>query len=301
MNTRRAALLLLVLAAFCLAAGCSTDTGSPGGSPLPPGETDTATVTRTIDGDTVHLSFSDGRTETLRILGIDTPEMTLEGNDPGKFSGITDLEYLSIWGEEAAAYTNEKLTGKVVTISYDPAAGSRDTYGRLLATIILPDGTNHGEDLIRQGLARVFTPETFALKDHYLSAQEEAMDARRGVWSGGEPDGTGTGQVVIASVHYNAAGDDAANLNDEYLTIRNRGTTVADLTSWQISDADSFSYPMPPVALPPGGAIRIHAGNGTPSAGELYMDLDGPVLNNDGDTVTLLDREGTVVSTYSWA
>ena len=140
MNTRRAALLLLVLAAFCLAAGCSTDTGSPGGSPLPRGETDTATVTRTIDGDTVHLSFSDGRTETLRILGIDTPEMTLEGNDPGKFSGITDLEYLSIWGEEAAAYTNEKLTGKVVTISYDPAAGSRDTYGRLLATIILPDG-----------------------------------------------------------------------------------------------------------------------------------------------------------------
>jgi len=37
---------------------------------------------------------------------------------------------------------------------------------------------------------------------------------------------------VIASVHYNAAGDDAANLNnDEYLTISNRGTNVADLTS----------------------------------------------------------------------
>jgi len=55
---------------------------------------------------------------------------------------------------------------------------------------------------------------------------------------------------------------------------------------------------MPPVALSPGGAIRIHTG--TPSAGELYMDLESPVLNNDGDTVTLLDREGTVVSTFSW-
>jgi micrococcal nuclease len=146
----------------------------------------------------------------------------------------------------------------------------------------------------------VFTPETFALKDHYLSVQEEAMDSRRGVWSGSEPDGNGTGQVAIASVHYNAAGDDAANLNDEYITIRNPGTTAADLTSWQISDSDSFSFPVPPVSLSPGEFIRIHAGNGTSSAGELYMDLDGPVLNNDWDSVTLLDREGTVVSTYSW-
>ncbi|HNY88965.1 MAG TPA: thermonuclease family protein, partial [Methanoregulaceae archaeon] len=153
MNTSRSAFLLLVLAACCLIAGCSTDTGFPGGSPLPAGQSETATVTRTIDGDTVYLSFPDGRAETLRILGIDTPEMTPEGNDPGKFRGITDPEFLSIWGEEAASYTNEKLTGKIVTISYDPAAGSRDTYGRLLATVILPDGTNHGEDLIRQGLA----------------------------------------------------------------------------------------------------------------------------------------------------
>ncbi len=301
MNTSRSAfLILIVLAASCLVAGCSTDTGSTEESRLPPGQSETATVTRTIDGDTVSLSFPEGRTETLRILGIDTPEVTPEGNDPGKFRGITDPEFLSIWGEEAASYTRERLDGKVVTISCDPAAGSHDTYGRLLATVILPDGTNHGEDLVRRGLARVFTPETFTLKDHYLSIQEEAMGAQRGVWSGREPDGAGTGQVMIASVHYNAAGDDALNLNDEYLTIRNRGTTNVDLTAWQIRDSDSFSYTIPPASLSPGGIIRIHVGNGTASAGELYMDLDGPVLNNDGDSVTLIDREGTVVSSFSW-
>ena len=57
---------------------------------------------------------------------------------------------------------------------------------------------------------------------------------------------------------------------------------------------------MPPASLSPGGVIRIHAGNGTASAEEIYMDFDVPVLNNERDTVTLLDREGTVVSSFSW-
>lgn len=301
MNSSRAAfLILLVLTAFCLLAGCSTDTGSTKGSTIPAGQSETATVTRTVDGDTVHLFFSDGRTGTLRILGIDTPEVTPEGNDPGKFKGITDLEYLSLWGEEAASYTREKLNGKEVTIYYDPAAGSRDTYGRLLATVILPDGTNHGEDLIRRGLARVFTPETFALKDHYLSVQDEAMGARSGIWSSVAPGMDGAGQVAIVSVHYNAAGDDAANLNDEYITIRNGGTVPADLTSWHISDSDSFSYTLPAGTLSPGDVMRIHVGDGTASTGEFFMGLDTPVLNNDGDSVTLIDREGTVVSSFTW-
>ena len=62
-----------------------------------------ATVAGTIDGDTIRLAYPDGTRETLRILGIDTPEVTPEGNDPRKFEGVTDLSYLSLWGEEAAS------------------------------------------------------------------------------------------------------------------------------------------------------------------------------------------------------
>jgi micrococcal nuclease len=311
MSMSRAAFLVITfLVAFCLCAGCSTDTGSspdtgisagqPAGTTAA-GTTGTGTtVAGTIDGDTVRLAYPDGRTETLRILGIDTPEVTPEGNDPRKFEGVTDRSYLSLWGEEAASYTHEKLDGEKVTITYDRDAGTRDSYGRLLAMITLADGTDYGEELLRQGLARVYTPETFAKKARYLAVQEEAMDARVGIWSGNEPVPDGAGQVVIATVHYNAAGDDRENLNDEYITIRNSGTTTADLTSWQIRDSDGFLYTLPSVSLSSKGSMKIHTGNGTPSAGEIFMGSPDPVLNNDGDTITLTDREGKAVSSFSW-
>ena len=112
------------------------------------------------------------------------------------------------------------------------------------------------------------------------------MDARVGIWSGHEPVSGGAGQVAIATVHYNAAGDDNENLNDEYITIRNSGTTTADLTSWQIRDSDGFVYTLPSVSLSSKESMKIHTGNGTPSAGEIFMGSPDPVLDNDGDTIT---------------
>jgi micrococcal nuclease len=292
--------IIWLLAAFCLFAGCSVETGSSQDPDLSAGLSYKATVTGIIDGDTLRLSFPDGRTETLRILGIDTPEVTPGGNDPGKFDGITDPWFLSLWGEEAALYAHQKLDGQVVTIECDRDAGTRDPYGRLLATLTLPDGSDYGEELLMRGLARVYTQETFTMEERYLSVQNDAIDARTGIWSGREPAHGTPGQIVIEKVHYDAAGDDRENLNDEYLTIRNSGTTMADLTSWQVRDEDGFSYVFPAVSLSPGETLDLHTGNGTPLAGELFMGSPVPVLNNDADTVTLSDREGNAVSSISW-
>lgn len=293
-------LIISFLAAFCLIAGCSIDTGSSPDPDIPSGLPFRATVTGTIDGDTLRISFPEGRTETVRILGIDTPEVPPRGNDPGTFDGITDPWLLSLWGEEAALYTHQRLDGQVVTIKSDRAAGTRDSYGRLLATLTLQDGSDYGEELLRQGLARVYTRETFSLKDRYLAIQKEAMDARMGIWSGLEPVHGTSGQIVIANVHYDAAGDDRENLNDEYLTIRNSGTITTDLTSWQVRDSDGFVYLLPAVSLSSGQTLDLHTGNGTPSAGKLFMGSPVPFLNNDGDTVTLSDREGKDVDSFSW-
>ena len=293
-------LLFSLIVATCLFAGCSMqkefspDSDSTSDNPV------RATIIETIDGDTLHLSFSDGRRETLRILGIDTPEVTLERNDPGKFNGVTDQELLSLWGEEAASYTQEKLNGQEVRIIYDRDAGTRDVYGRMLATIITPDGTDHGEDLIRRGLARVYTQETFSRKDHYLAVQKEAINTRTGIWSGRQPVQDMSGEIMISAVHYDAAGDDRENLNDEYITIRNRGLATADLTGWQIRDSDGFVYILPAVSLPSGKTMNLYTGNGTSSPGSLSMGSAVPVLNNDGDTVTLIDGTGNHVSSFSW-
>lgn len=297
---RTTLLIILLLAAFCLFAGCSVETGSSPDPDLPAGLPLRATVTGIIDGDTFRLSFPDGRTETLRILGIDTPEVTPGGNDPGKFDGITDPWFLSLWGEEAALFARQKLDGQEVIIECDRDAGTRDPYGRLLATLTLPDGSDYGEALLMRGLARVYTQETFSLKDRYLAVQKEAMDTRTGIWSDLEPLHGASGQIAIAKVHYDAAGDDRENLNDEYLTIRNGGAATADLTSWQVRDSDGFVYLFPAVSLSSGETLALHSGNGTPSAGDIFMGSPFPVLNNDGDTVTLSDREGNVVSSFSW-
>jgi micrococcal nuclease len=294
-------LIISLIVAGCIFAGCSIQKEfSPGSDSAWNGNPVRATVVETIDGDTLHLSFPDGRRETLRILGIDTPEVTPEMNDPAKFNEVTNKEILSLWGQEAASYTNEKLNGQEVTIIYDREAGTRDVYGRMLATIIVPGGTDHGEDLIRMGLARVYTQETFTRKDHYLAVQKEAINTHTGIWSSREPVQDISGEIVISAVHYDAAGDDRENLNDEYITIHNRGNATADLTGWQIRDSDGFVYTLPAVSLPSGKTMNLYTGNGTSSPDSLSMGSPVPVLNNDGDTVNLIDGTGNHISSFSW-
>lgn len=185
-------ILTALIAASCFSAGCTILIGdsSQGGSASQnsaPGISGSVSVIRIIDGDTLRVAFPDGSQETVRILGIDTPEKTVDGNDPGKFDDVCDAGILALWGEEASQYTTGRLDGPDITIATDRAAGTRDRYGRILAYITLPDGSDLGEELVEQGLARVYTPESFARKGRYLSVQQQAVQAGRGIWSGHAP------------------------------------------------------------------------------------------------------------------
>src|SRR2546423_14207774 len=70
MRTRQ---LLLLLGAFAVAAIALWR--PVGGGPSAAGE---GVVTRVVDGDTVHVSLG-GRDETVRYIGIDTPESVKPG------------------------------------------------------------------------------------------------------------------------------------------------------------------------------------------------------------------------------
>ncbi len=63
-----------------------------------------ATVIRVIDGDTIQVDMS-GTIDTVRILGIDTPE---------KY--ITRTGYTECYGEEASKYATDLLSGKTIEI-----------------------------------------------------------------------------------------------------------------------------------------------------------------------------------------
>ena len=294
-----------LIAALLFTAGCTVQIGDGGqGSTQTkqfiPGIAYSAQAIRVIDGDTLRVAFPDGSQETVRIVGVDTPEVTPGGNDPDSFAGVTDPWFLSSWGEEASAALRHEVEGREVTVITDRSAGERDRYGRLLAYIHATDGTDIGELLLSRGLARVYTGESFARKERYLDVQDNAMRAGIGVWSGMTPALPGSDGVFIAAVHYDAAGDDRTNLNDEYITLENGGATAVALTGWQIRDGDGFVYTVPEAVLSPGGGLILHTGCGTDTGTDLFLGSPVPVLDNDGDTVTLSDTGGTEVSRFAW-
>jgi micrococcal nuclease len=145
---------------------------------------ETATVTRVIDGDTFEVELEDKTRRTVRLLGVDTPETAKRYMDPSEY-GVPDTEqgrqHLLEWGHKTEEYTRKTLEGETVEIATDPAAGSRDPYGRVLAYLKV-NGEPFCRDLLRQGLARVYTGETFALEDRFLKIEKQAMENGVGMW-----------------------------------------------------------------------------------------------------------------------
>jgi len=125
-------------------------------------------VVEVVDGDTIVVAFADGTTDTVRLLGIDTPET----KHPTK--GV------ECFGPEASAHSTQRLSGKVVRLESD--VERRDVYGRRLAYVYL-DGRRYEDELLRLGLARFLViPPNDAHGRALLTAELEARRHRRGLW-----------------------------------------------------------------------------------------------------------------------
>jgi micrococcal nuclease len=285
---------------LALAAGCTVQIGDTRGDTrqFEPGIGYPARVTHITDGDTLRVLFPDGHQETVRLLGVDAPELSPGDNDPGTFQGVSDPLLLAVWGEEASLALRRELTGMEVTVSTDRAAGERDRYGRLLAYLSTGNNTDIGETLLSGGLTRVYTAESFARKERYLAVQHAAIQKRIGIWSGMTP--AQPGGVFLATVHYDAAGDDRLNLADEYITLRNGGSTPVNLTGWQIQDGGMMIFSFPEITLNPGAEFTVRTGSGPPREQDLAIGSPVPLLGNDGGTVTLHDRDGAEQSRFTW-
>jgi competence protein ComEC len=103
-------------------------------------------------------------------------------------------------------------------------------------------------------------------------------------------------RLDLVEIHANAAGDDAENLNGEYVTLEHTGASSLDLSGWTLADAAGHSYTIPEgTVLEPGDQLTIYTGSGTDSATALYWGQSSPVWNNGGDTVILRDATGTTI------
>lgn len=298
----RALLSLLFVGILATCAGCTLTFSdlTPGrnGPANGCGFTTHALVTRVIDGDTFSIRYSDGSDDTVRILGIDTPETDDARNAKGVFSGITDPSSLTSWGKRAASFSRDLLLGEEVTLSGDCQAGTRDQYGRLLA-YVTSRGTDTGSLLIREGYARVYTGEDFSRKQEYLALQQDAQERSAGVWNTDRvPAETGHSPVRITYVQYDAPGDDRENLNGEYVSLVAEEKT--NLSGWTLGERDGTLYHFPPLTLEAGDSLTIHTGCGVTAGYDLYWNQTSPILGNSADSVFLKDSGGKTVSSYSW-
>lgn len=128
-------------------------------------------VVKVVDGDTIDISI-DGKTERLRLIGMDTPE-TVDPRKP-----------VQCFGNEASKKAKEMLEGKSVKIEADPTQGERDSYDRLLRYVYLEDGTSFNKKMIEDGYAYEYTYSIpYKYQSEFKKAEEEARNSNRGLWS----------------------------------------------------------------------------------------------------------------------
>ncbi len=114
------------------------------------------------------------------------------------------------------------------------------------------------------------------------------------------------GSAKIVAVYYDPGPgpDPAAQLNQEYVVIRNSGTHAMRLTGWTLHDVPRTGsvnkYRFPRFKLRPGKSVRIHTGKGTKTRTDLYWGLTFYVWGDDADKATLQNRAGTIMSTCGW-
>lgn len=126
-----------------------------------------------IDGDTIKLTIGE-TIETVRLIGVDTPE-TVHPSQP-----------VECFGKEASKKTGELLSGTMVIIEKDLSQNERDKYGRLLAYVFLPDGTNLNQKLIADGYAYEYTYNLpYKYQSEFKQAETDARNSKRGLWAEG--------------------------------------------------------------------------------------------------------------------
>jgi endonuclease YncB( thermonuclease family) len=120
-------------------------------------------VVGVVDGDNIEV-LHDNRRQRIRLNGIDCPEMG------------------QAYGANAKQATSELVFGKEVTLH----THGKDKSGRTIADVLLPDGSNLNQRLVREGWCWWY--QKHAPKDHALKqSEQEAKAAKRGLWNDPDP------------------------------------------------------------------------------------------------------------------
>ena len=123
----------------------------------------TGPVVSVLDGDTIEV-LHNNRAERIRLNGIDCPEK----GQP--------------YGKKAKQAASALVFGKQVTLQ----TYGLDKYGRTIADVLLPDGTNVNHTLVKDGWCwwyRKYAPGNVVLEE----LERRARGAGLGLWANSAP------------------------------------------------------------------------------------------------------------------
>lgn len=129
-----------------------------------------------LDGDTIRVVMPDGKEEKVRLIGVNTPELSHFGKPEQ-------------CGAKIARDYTDQLTGKDVWLELD--VDPRDKYGRILAYVWTKDPRTVNFDLeymwnwrlVRYGYAQVMTiPPNVKYAREFVRAERQAREENIGLW-----------------------------------------------------------------------------------------------------------------------
>lgn len=126
-----------------------------------------------VDGDTIRVKNSEGKEQSVRMIGLDAPEST-----------TMRYGYAECFGKEAANHLKLLLKDtKEVQIEVDPTQTTTDKYGRLLGYVVV-NGANLNQKMIEDGYGFEYTYNLpYKYQSEFKSAQKIAAEKKFGLWA----------------------------------------------------------------------------------------------------------------------
>lgn len=270
------------------------------GTSVPRCQVWTGTVTFVDDGDTLDVRVA-GRVQRVRVTGIQAMEQTAYSKDPAKRRGTCSAlaATAALNGLVHRAHGVVRLTAQ--------HAGTRSR-GRPVRSVALRIGgrwRDVGSAQLAAGNA-LWWPAVAedAWNATYRVLAQRAAVAQRGIYA---PDRCGAGPSAGAKlrmwVNGDADGNDDANVDGEWVKVRNDGAAPVPIAGWTLRDSALRSYAFPAGAtIAPHATVTLFVGAGRSGGSVFHWGQARPVFENAtadadgamGDGGYLFDPRGNV-------
>ena len=254
------------------------------------------------DGDTLDASVPrDGLGGLLRVRIIGAQAMEQTSYSASRRAG----DCHAVDATNRLEQLVRKSKGKIRVASLYPESRSR---GRRLRSVAVRKGgrwRDVGRILVSEGHALWWPGQTEdAANVRYSILSQRAAIARRGLFNPSYCGvGPSEGHPIGLFAQWDADGNDADNVNGEYVKIRNYdAVNPLPIGGWYVRDSGlrRFTFPADAV-IPPNGSVTLYAGEGGNFGNEYFWNLRGPVFENIirddrgiGDGAYLFDPQGDV-------